>query len=116
MFAVQGDADVRRKAVADLSARALQGMTALLLALDSRPDDNRFDVDVTVNAALGGLLATLAGLRQDANLRLQGKGDWTRWTGAVAGDAGPSLGSGVRHRAAARQGRVRGYGDGLRGG
>ena len=84
VFAVQGDADVRRgRAVADLSARALQGDDRLLLALDSRPDDNRFDVDVTVNAPSGGLLATLAGLRQDANLRLQGKGDWTRWDGQL---------------------------------
>lgn len=83
-FFAKGDADVRRgRAVVDLWARAVDGDDRLQLALDSRPDDNRFDVDMTVNAPSGGLLATLAGLKQDANLRLQGKGDWAQWNGRL---------------------------------
>lgn len=83
-FALEGNADIRGgHAVVDFSARSLQGDDRLLLALDSRPDDDRFDVDMTVNARAGGLLATMAGLTQDANLRLEGKGDWTKWDGRL---------------------------------
>ncbi|MGE4410534.1 MAG: translocation/assembly module TamB domain-containing protein [Sphingobium sp.] len=83
-FTLEGDGDVRGgQAIIDLSARSLKGDDRLLLALDSRPDDNRFDVDLTVNARAGGLIATLAGLRQDANVRLEGKGDWARWDGKL---------------------------------
>ncbi|HEX7742231.1 MAG TPA: translocation/assembly module TamB, partial [Sphingobium sp.] len=82
---ISGDADIRGgRAVIDLSARALDGQDALNLALDSRPDDDRFDLDATVNAPAGGVLAAMAGLRQDANLRIHGKGSWTRWDGRLA--------------------------------
>lgn len=84
VFAIAGDADVRHgRAVVDLSARAVGADDRLLLALDSRPDDRRFDVDLTVNAPAGGLLATLAGVKKDSNLRLEGKGDWTKWDGRL---------------------------------
>ncbi|MPT47245.1 MAG: translocation/assembly module TamB [Sphingobium sp.] len=83
-FALEGSADIRGgHAVVDFSARSMQGDDRLLLSLDSRPDDNKFDVDATVNARAGGLLATMAGLTQDANLRLEGKGDWTKWDGRL---------------------------------
>ncbi|WP_022682938.1 translocation/assembly module TamB domain-containing protein [Sphingobium bisphenolivorans] len=83
---LSGDADIRGgRAIIDLSARVLNGEDALNIALDSRPDDNRFDLDVTVNAPNGGVLALMAGLKQDANLRIRGKGSWTRWDGRLAG-------------------------------
>jgi translocation and assembly module TamB len=91
---MRGDADVRSgRAVIDLSARLLDGSDSLVLALDSRPDDDRFDVDATVNAPRGGVLAAMAGLKQDANLRIDGKGSWTRWDGqAMASlDGAPAL-------------------------
>jgi translocation and assembly module TamB len=84
VFAIDGDADIRDgRALVDLSARALRGKDRLLLALDSRPDNNRFDIDLTVNAPKGGLLAAMAGLQQDANLRLEGDGDWALWKGRL---------------------------------
>ncbi|MGE4430798.1 MAG: translocation/assembly module TamB domain-containing protein [Sphingobium sp.] len=84
IFALEGDADVRGgQAVVDLSMRSVQGDDRLVLALDSRPDDNRFNIDLTVNAKAGGLISTMAGLSQDANVRLEGKGDWTRWDGRL---------------------------------
>ena len=83
---IAGDADIRGgRAVIDLSARVPDGEDALNLSLDSRPDDDRFDLDVTVNAPSGGVLAAMAGLRQDANLRVQGQGSWTRWDGRLSG-------------------------------
>ncbi|WP_340265275.1 translocation/assembly module TamB domain-containing protein [Sphingobium mellinum] len=82
---ILGDADIRGgRAVIDLSARVLNGEDAMNIALDSRPDDDRFDLDVTVNAPSGGVLALMAGLRQDGNLRIQGKGSWTRWNGRLS--------------------------------
>ncbi|CAN5251856.1 translocation/assembly module TamB domain-containing protein [soil metagenome] len=81
---ISGDADIRSgRAIIDMSARVLDGSDALLLALDSRPDDDRFDLDVTVNAPKGGVLAAMAGLTQDANARIQGKGSWTHWKGSL---------------------------------
>lgn len=91
---LSGDADIRgRRAVIDLSARVLGQEDAVNLVLDSRPDDDRFDLDVTVNAPSGGVLATIAGLRQDGNLRIRGKGSWTRWDGRLAGtlDSNPAI-------------------------
>ncbi len=83
---LSGDADIRSgRAVIDLSARVLDGNDAILLSIDSRPDADRFDVDVTVNAPRGGVLAAMAGLKQDANLRVQGDGRWTRWNGTAVG-------------------------------
>jgi len=91
---LSGDADIRGgRAIIDLAARVLNGEDALNLALDSRPDDDKFDLDVTVNAPRGGVLAIMAGLRQDANLRIQGRGSWTRWDGRLAGtlDGDPAI-------------------------
>jgi translocation and assembly module TamB len=79
-----GDADIRGgRAIIDLSARTLDGSDALTVALDSRPDDDRFKLDVTVNAPKKGVLAAMAGLKQDMNLRVGGKGSWSRWDGRL---------------------------------
>jgi translocation and assembly module TamB len=91
---LSGDADIRGgRVIIDLSARVLNGQDALNVALDSRPDDDRFDLDVTVNAPKGGVLAAMAGLKQDANLRISGQGSWTRWNGRLAGtlDSDPAI-------------------------
>ncbi|WP_313808590.1 translocation/assembly module TamB domain-containing protein [Sphingobium sp.] len=91
---ISGDADIRGgRAIIDLSARVLNGQDSLNIALDSRPDDDRFDLDVTVNAPRGGVLAVMAGLKQDANLRIHGNGSWTRWDGRLAGtlDSNPAI-------------------------
>jgi translocation and assembly module TamB len=82
VMSLAGDADVRSgRAIIDLRARSLTGSDALLLALDSRPDDDRFDLDLTANAPKGGVIGAMAGLKQDGNLRVQGKGSWTAWKG-----------------------------------
>ncbi len=101
---LSGDADIRGgRAIIDLSARVLGGEDALNIALDSRPDDDRFDLEVTANAPKGGVLAAMAGLKQDANLRIHGKGSWTRWDGQLSGtlDGNPAIALDL----AARKGR-----------
>lgn len=104
VMTLRGDADIRSgRAIIDLSAHSMTGADAFLLALDSRPDDDRFDVDVTVNAPRGGVIATIAGLTQDANLRIDGNGSWTQWKGAALGtlDGKPA----IALRLAARSGQ-----------
>lgn len=84
VFTLRGNADIRDgRAIVGLAARALHGGDRLRLSLDSRPDDNRFDVDLVVNAPANGLIAKLAGLRQDANLNIEGSGDWRNWNGRL---------------------------------
>ncbi|MBH1992730.1 MAG: translocation/assembly module TamB domain-containing protein, partial [Sphingomonadaceae bacterium] len=90
---IAGDADIRGgRAIIDLSAHTLDGRDTLNIALDSRPDNDRFSLDVTVNAPKGSVLATMAGLKQDANLRIGGKGSWSRWDGRLSAtlDAKPA--------------------------
>ena len=87
-----GDADIRGgRAIIDLSAHIIDGEDSLTIALDSRPDDDRFALDVGVNAPRGGVIAAMAGLRQDGNLRITGKGSWSRWDGRLSAslDAAP---------------------------
>ncbi len=89
---MSGDADIRGgRAIIDLSARIIDGEDGLTIALDSRPDDDRFNLDVSVNAPRGGVIAAMAGLRQDGNLRIAGKGSWSRWDGRLSAtlDANP---------------------------
>ncbi|PZU60511.1 MAG: hypothetical protein DI547_02560 [Sphingobium sp.] len=103
---LRGDADIRNgRAVIDLAARELDGADALLLALDSRPDDDKFDLDVTVNAPRGGVIATMAGLSQDANLRIEGQGSWTRWNGRLLATLDRK--SAIAAQVQARQGHYR---------
>ena len=84
VLSLAGDADIRDgQALLDLRLASLSGRDSLVLALDSRPDENRFNVEIAMDAPAGGLLATLAGLKQDANLRLEGKGDWAAWDGRL---------------------------------
>jgi translocation and assembly module TamB len=103
-----GDADIRGgRAIIDLSARTLDGSDALTIALDSRPDDDRFKLDVIVNAPRTGVLAAMAGLKQDANLRIGGKGSWRRWDGRLAAtlDGAPAADVVLAARSGAYSGR-----------
>jgi translocation and assembly module TamB len=84
-----GYADIRGgRAIVDLQVGMLDGDDALDIALDSRPDDNRFDLDITANAPRGGVLAAMAGLKQDGALRVHGKGSWTKWDGKLEASLG----------------------------
>ncbi|MCP1468750.1 translocation and assembly module TamB [Sphingobium sp. OAS761] len=81
---IAGKADIRGgRAVIDLSARTQDGGDALIVALDSRPDNDRFALEVRVNAPRNGVLAAMGGLRQDLILTVDGKGGWTRWDGRL---------------------------------
>lgn len=64
IFSIEGDADIRSgRAIVDLNARAMRGADRLVLALDSQPGKNRFDIDLKVNAPAGGLISALSGIK-----------------------------------------------------
>jgi translocation and assembly module TamB len=82
---LRGRADIRsRRAIVQMGARALDTQDRLQLSLDSRPDANRFDLDLQLFGPRGGILAGAAGLERDVRLAVDGRGDWRRWRGRLA--------------------------------
>lgn len=80
---VAGRADIRDgRAVVNLTADAQQG-DHLVLKLDSRPDDNRFDVDLALDAPARGVFGAMIGTTRPLTVRVTGDGSWKAWTGAL---------------------------------
>ena len=69
-----------RRAVVDANAGTLQG-DRLVLKLDAVPDDNRFDVDMKIDAPADGLVAGLLGKNVPVRAALAGRGSWQKWDG-----------------------------------
>lgn len=79
-----GRADIADgRAVIDVTADAQKG-DRLVLKLDSRPDDNRFDVDVALDAPAGGVFGAMIGTTRPVALRVAGDGSWKAWKGRLA--------------------------------
>jgi len=75
--------DIRSgRAVVDAMGE-LGGSDRLSLALDARPDEDIFDVDLDYFAPQGGVLARLAGTRGDIQAIVTGEGSWSEWNGAL---------------------------------
>ncbi len=66
----------------DATAGTLQG-DRLVLKLDAVPDDNRFDVDLKLDAPADGLVAGLMGKNAAVKATLNGRGSWQKWDGAL---------------------------------
>nr|WP_052134303.1 translocation/assembly module TamB domain-containing protein [Sphingomonas sp. 37zxx] len=80
-------AQLSAKAVT-LRAPGIAGGDRLVLALDAVPDDDRFDVDLKLNAPADGLIGSMAALRAPLAISIDGQGTWARWTGRLAGTLG----------------------------
>lgn len=77
-----GRADIRAgRAIVRLDARGLDSGDQLRLLLDSRPDDNQFDLEVLAVAPGGGILAGVTGLGKPFIGQVTGKGDFRHWQG-----------------------------------
>ena len=76
-----------RRAVVDASGGTLQG-DRLVMKLDAVPDDNRFDVDLKVDAPADGLVAGLLGKNVAVKAALNGRGSWQKWDGALTAQMG----------------------------
>jgi translocation and assembly module TamB len=68
-----------------LRAAGIAGGDRLHLALDARPDANRFGLDATLEAPKGGLVDSYAKLGKPLSLRAAGNGDWADWKGKLTG-------------------------------
>lgn len=100
----RGRIDIRSKrAVIGLTARSLDGGDWMRLALDSRPDDDKFDIDAVMAAPQGGIIDDLAGIGEDMGLAVRGDGTWTSWRGRLV--ALRESGTIARVDIAAREGR-----------
>jgi translocation and assembly module TamB len=75
-----------RRAIVSATGGSAQG-DRLVLKLDAVPDDNRFDIDLKLDAPAGGLVAGLAGVEQPLDVALAGRGSWTKWDGALRASA-----------------------------
>ncbi len=76
-----------RRAVIVATALSLRG-DRLVMKLNAVPDDNNFDVGVVLDAPANGLVAGLAGKNVPMKARLDGKGSWTKWDGALKASIG----------------------------
>jgi translocation and assembly module TamB len=76
-----------QRAVVDATGRTLQG-DRIALKLDAVPDDNRFDVDLKVDAPADGLVAGLMGKNVPVKAALSGRGSWQKWDGALTAQMG----------------------------
>ncbi len=96
-----GRADVRSgRAIVHLTAFSPETLDAIRLALDSRPDDRRFDIDAVVAAPAKGLIGGLLGVAEPMALTIQGDGDWHHWTGRLAAVEGSRLAANLKLSAA----------------
>jgi len=71
-----------RRAIIDATAGSLGG-DRIVLKLDAVPEDNRFDIDVQLDAPAKGLFAGLAGRQVPMKANLSGRGDWRKWDGVL---------------------------------
>ncbi len=71
-----------RRAIIDATAGSLGG-DRIVLKLDAVPEDNRFDIDVQLDAPANGLFAGLAGRKVPMKANLSGRGDWRKWDGVL---------------------------------
>ncbi len=76
-----------RRAVVTANAGSAQG-DRLALKLDAVPDDNRFDVDLKIDAPAKGLVAGLMGRDAPVQAALTGQGSWQKWDGRLTASMG----------------------------
>ena len=84
-------ADARAQVNADAQALRGPGVAGgdrLRLRLDAVPDRNRLDVDVKLQAPVGGVVATMASLRAPLAVSVDGRGTWAAWRGKAVATLG----------------------------
>lgn len=84
-------ADRRAQVFADavaLRGAGIAGGDRLRLRLDAVPDDNRLDVRAQLRAPVGGVVATMGGLRAPLAVSVDGRGGWDAWRGRALATLG----------------------------
>lgn len=84
-------ADRRAQLVADaaaLRAAGVAGGDTLHLKLDAVPERNTLDVDLKLNAPVGGVVATMGSLKAPLTATVGGRGSWQAWQGRAQATLG----------------------------
>ena len=78
---ISGGADI-------ISGRAQINLTGdtsggdhMMIRLDAQPERDIFNCDALLHAPAGGVLATLTGYKQSADIKIEGDGTWRKWSG-----------------------------------
>lgn len=80
---LDGRVDIRRGRALVRVAGRLGGGDRLFALLDAEPDRDKLALALDYAAPRGGLLAGLAGAREDVRARVVGRGTWRDWRGAL---------------------------------
>ena len=73
-----------------LNAPGIAGGDRVALKLDAVPDDDKFDLDLKLNAPVNGLVAGMAKLEAPLTLGVTGRGTWKAWDGRALSTLGGS--------------------------
>ena len=84
-------ADRRAQLVTDAAAlkgAGIAGGDTLHLKLDAVPEQNKLDVDLKLNAPVGGVVATMGSLKAPLTATVDGRGSWAAWQGRAVATLG----------------------------
>jgi translocation and assembly module TamB len=84
-------ADRRAQLVTDAAAlkgAGIAGGDRLHLKLDAVPERNKLDVDLKLDAPVGGVVATMGGLKAPLTATVDGRGSWKAWQGRALATLG----------------------------
>jgi translocation and assembly module TamB len=105
-------ADRRAQLVTDavaLKGAGVAGGDTLHLKLDAVPDRNKLDVDLKLNAPVGGLVATMGSLKAPLTATVDGRGSWQAWQGKAIATLGAGQLANVTLNARSGHIEVRGF-------
>lgn len=105
-------ADRRAQLVTDavaLKGAGVAGGDTLHLKLDAVPDRNKLDVDLKLNAPVGGLVATMGSLKAPLTASVDGRGSWQAWQGKAIATLGAGQLANVTLNARSGHIEVRGF-------
>ncbi|AIT06443.1 hypothetical protein MC45_08760 [Sphingomonas taxi] len=84
-------ADRRAQLVTDAAAlkgAGVAGGDTLHLKLDAVPDQNKLDVNLKLDAPVGGVVATMGSLKAPLTATVDGRGSWKAWQGRALATLG----------------------------
>jgi translocation and assembly module TamB len=84
-------ADRRAQLVTDAAAlrgAGVAGGDTLHLKLDAVPERNQLDIDMKLNAPVGGVVATMGALKAPLTATVDGRGSWQAWQGKARATLG----------------------------
>ncbi|MCP3734552.1 translocation/assembly module TamB domain-containing protein [Sphingomonas sp. RP10(2022)] len=84
-------ADRRAQLITDAAAlrgAGVAGGDTLHLKLDAVPEQNKLDIDLKLNAPVGGVVATMGSLKAPLTATVGGRGSWQAWQGRAVATLG----------------------------